>query len=412
MFVSFCLNYAEIPERYFPREANCNRWKSALGGYGAYMDDEDSYTPIPGDLIFFNWENENKPQHVGIVESVSDDTVYTIEGNSFGGVRRCEYSLKSRDIVGYGSIAKLMARAGLDENGEPLVIEGEPVEVPENVQTAATNTENVNMRSQPSTVSEKVGTLPETGTTVEILSAESVDGQAWYYVHVNGSVGYIRGDLLELIELQQETLVPAEPDETETPEAETTETESSETGLIQETLVPVISVSVQPESAAWRPGTSEIEFTFAVEDAAGYTWQQGVADASGETVWTDIPGATESTVRISADMESLRHSYRCVAVNATGYTAVSDEVTMLEKTLVDWMNAAEVSEEMLLRALNAGDLDLLVLEGDRLVYVRTGEVIAHYNRENGYIVDDETGLIVAYIDETGAIVPVQVNDAE
>ena len=399
MFVSFCLNYAEIPERYFPREANCANWKAALQGYGAYVDDEAAYTPIPGDLIFFNWEDENKPQHVGIVESVSDNTVHTIEGNSAASVRRRQYSLSSNEIVGYGSIAKLMARAGLDENGQPLPVESTPVELPENVAAAVTRVEGVNVRTEPTTASDCVVQLPEAGTQVEILSAESVDGQVWYLAQIGEDAGYIRGDLLELIELQQEALVPVQPEATQTPES----------GLIAEELVPVMNVVAQPVSASWQPGVEEIEFTFAVDEAVSYVWQRSAATESGETVWTDIPGATESTVRLAADMDSLKRAYRCVAYDAAGNAVVSDTVTMLDPSLVEWMNETEVTEDMLARAVKAGDLSLAVLEDGRLVYVRTGKAIARY--ENGCIIDDETGLIVAYVDETGAIVPVVPDDA-
>lgn len=62
-------------------------------------------TPQPGDIIFFG-----DADHVGIVESVSGNTVYTIEGNTRetgystngGGVYRKSYSLTSSYIMGYG----------------------------------------------------------------------------------------------------------------------------------------------------------------------------------------------------------------------------------------------------------------------------------------------------------------------
>ena len=60
------------------------------------------YTPAPGDLIFFDWEPDGKADHVGIVESVADGRVNTIEGNSNDSVRRRSYDLGSIRIVGYG----------------------------------------------------------------------------------------------------------------------------------------------------------------------------------------------------------------------------------------------------------------------------------------------------------------------
>ena len=128
MFVSFCLNYAQIPAADFPRESGCQPWIEDLAWIGLYEDDEDSYEPQPGDLIFFQWENDDRASHVGIVEYVADGWVHTIEGNSAASVRRQEYALTDRVIIGYGNMTKAMERAGLFEN-EPE-IPAEPEELP------------------------------------------------------------------------------------------------------------------------------------------------------------------------------------------------------------------------------------------------------------------------------------------
>ena len=41
-----------------------------------------------GDIIFFDWadSNDGKADHVGIVEKVENNTIYTIEGNTKGDV--------------------------------------------------------------------------------------------------------------------------------------------------------------------------------------------------------------------------------------------------------------------------------------------------------------------------------------
>ena len=101
MYVSFCLNYAEIPETLVPREANCEKWIRALSQDGLYVSAEH-YAPQPGDLIFFDWEQDGKVDHVGIVEAADEKTITTIEGNSRGGVRRNEYRADNAVIAGYG----------------------------------------------------------------------------------------------------------------------------------------------------------------------------------------------------------------------------------------------------------------------------------------------------------------------
>lgn len=72
------------------------------------------YTPKKGDYIYFNWgKNWDKKiyngmfianSHIGIVESVSNGSVHTIEGNSGNDtVIKGSYQLTNPSIMGYGS---------------------------------------------------------------------------------------------------------------------------------------------------------------------------------------------------------------------------------------------------------------------------------------------------------------------
>ena len=60
------------------------------------------YKPIPGDIIFFDWEGDGVADHVGIVEKVDGDFIYTIEGNTDDQCRENRYYLISTPIFGYG----------------------------------------------------------------------------------------------------------------------------------------------------------------------------------------------------------------------------------------------------------------------------------------------------------------------
>jgi hypothetical protein len=67
-----------------------------------------SYKPKPGDLIFFKY-SEGAPyyvNHVGIVESVKNGQVHTIEGNWNDQVSRNTWSLGYGPIVGYVSMGQ------------------------------------------------------------------------------------------------------------------------------------------------------------------------------------------------------------------------------------------------------------------------------------------------------------------
>lgn len=63
-------------------------------------------TPSAGDIIFFDWDGDNDPDHVGIVASCSGGTVKTVEGNtgdSPGVVSSRSIAVNSSLIYGYGT---------------------------------------------------------------------------------------------------------------------------------------------------------------------------------------------------------------------------------------------------------------------------------------------------------------------
>ncbi|MGM9878171.1 MAG: CHAP domain-containing protein [Bacilli bacterium] len=63
----------------------------------------NEYTPKGGDIIFYDWNNNEVIDHVGIVEKVENGYVYAIEGNvGYTHVKRKKYKLSSSYIYGYG----------------------------------------------------------------------------------------------------------------------------------------------------------------------------------------------------------------------------------------------------------------------------------------------------------------------
>lgn len=105
-FVSWGMDQVSGTLKYVPKQANVGKLMAEFTG--SYWQDskayEGTYTPIPGDLIFFDWivNSEVKPQHVGAVLLVSGDYVYTIEGNSSGKVAVRKYAIDDKRILGYG----------------------------------------------------------------------------------------------------------------------------------------------------------------------------------------------------------------------------------------------------------------------------------------------------------------------
>ena len=59
----------------------------------------------PEKFQFFDWadKHDGHADHVGIVKSVENGRVYTIEGNSNDSCKERNYDLNSNEIRGYGT---------------------------------------------------------------------------------------------------------------------------------------------------------------------------------------------------------------------------------------------------------------------------------------------------------------------
>lgn len=105
MFVSFCLNYAEVEG--LPLDCNCQNWIETLSGEKLDLyRTKDVYDPRPGDLIFFDWTGDGRANHVGLVKSLEETengiVLTTLEGNSSNRVKINTYDIDHKSILGYG----------------------------------------------------------------------------------------------------------------------------------------------------------------------------------------------------------------------------------------------------------------------------------------------------------------------
>ena len=107
-FVSWCANECGyIDAGIIPKFAGCINGVQWFKDRGQWTD--NSAEPIPGMIIFFDWEDESdgggldgQPDHVGIVEKVENGRVYTIEGNTSDSCRERSYPVGYYEILGYG----------------------------------------------------------------------------------------------------------------------------------------------------------------------------------------------------------------------------------------------------------------------------------------------------------------------
>ena len=83
-----------------PKFSLCSAGMEWFESRGQFRD--GSYVSVAGDIVFFDWGSDGSIDHVGIVESVVDGTVYTVEGNSGDKVTRRSYLLGYEQIKGYG----------------------------------------------------------------------------------------------------------------------------------------------------------------------------------------------------------------------------------------------------------------------------------------------------------------------
>lgn len=82
------------------------RFAKVDDGMKLFRDDQwrdSGATPIPGDYVFFDWDRDSDPDHVGAVLCVDENGyLYTIEGNSSGRVALNCYPKNDPRIMGYG----------------------------------------------------------------------------------------------------------------------------------------------------------------------------------------------------------------------------------------------------------------------------------------------------------------------
>lgn len=110
IFVTYNLRMCNVPTWVCPSFAGCGTINDNFITTNGFNRDPKTYTPLPGDLVFFKWTGStNRFDHVGLVEKVVNNTLYTIEGNTRGGYTQCgvrhkSYDLNSSVIVRYGAI--------------------------------------------------------------------------------------------------------------------------------------------------------------------------------------------------------------------------------------------------------------------------------------------------------------------
>ena len=101
IFVSWCADQCGyLDAGVLPKTAGVRPYEDWFKERGQWQGRD--YEPSPGDIIFFDWENDGLADHVGIVEKVEDGLVCTIEGNTGDTCAERRYPVENAPIYGFG----------------------------------------------------------------------------------------------------------------------------------------------------------------------------------------------------------------------------------------------------------------------------------------------------------------------
>ena len=114
-----------------PTECSCSRMLNLFKKLNAWIE-EDTYSPQPGDFIFYDWQDDGKgdnqgsPDHVGIVTDNDGQTIKVIEGNINNQVGYRNILINGKFIRGYG-IPLYSKKAGKKEILKPDIQNSEEI---------------------------------------------------------------------------------------------------------------------------------------------------------------------------------------------------------------------------------------------------------------------------------------------
>lgn len=175
------------------RECGCEEHVKIFKSMGIWIED-GTITPHPGDIILFNWDSSVQPNngysdHIGVVESVSNGKITTIEGNKGEAVARRVLSVGNGNIRGFARPKWAAASSG-NTNSPSTPSSGTGVSrevswygyIKSNVKTRTwAGTENKQLTSYPVvTKGSKVGVCD---------TIKDKDGDPWYFVKISGDKG-------------------------------------------------------------------------------------------------------------------------------------------------------------------------------------------------------------------------------
>ena len=120
MFVSFCLRYAGIPAENVPNNPTAALMAESFQKGELFAGPD--YLPAVGDLIFFDTDDIDGINHMGIVYHVNEEngSLNAVEGGRTDVVETFGYKLDDEEIAGYGILPQNPDYTPVEENTEDV----------------------------------------------------------------------------------------------------------------------------------------------------------------------------------------------------------------------------------------------------------------------------------------------------
>ncbi len=178
------------------RECGCEQHVKIFKELGIWIED-GTITPKPGYIIVFNWGDNTQPNngysdHIGVVESVSNGKITTIEGNKGEAVARRVLSVGNGNIRGYAAPKFATAPAASSKPATSTPASSSSSDLSRTVGWYGYANTDANVRTWAGTENKKLTSYPtiDKGTKVGVCDTiKDKDGDPWYYVKISGDKG-------------------------------------------------------------------------------------------------------------------------------------------------------------------------------------------------------------------------------
>lgn len=200
-FVSAMAIKCELTD-IMPTECGCEKMIELYKKLGSWHENEATHKVRPGDVIFYDWQdngvgdNKGVSDHVGIVEKVTGNTITVIEGNIREAVGRRTLKVNGRYIRGYG-VPKFKEEKDSAEAASPAKVE--PAQSYDKTLAGVyTTSTSLNMRTGAGTAKEKILTIPRGAAVINYgYYSKDSSGTKWLYVAYNDVTGFCSSKYLK-----------------------------------------------------------------------------------------------------------------------------------------------------------------------------------------------------------------------